>query len=128
MHAFLDVFFTVFHSVLIIFILSGWIWPKTRKLNFLAICLTGFSWFILGIWYGFGYCFCTDWHWQVRYAMGIFDMPNSYVKFLLDTITGLNWSARLVDTATLLLFISALVTSSYVNIRDWRNKRRRKTP
>jgi hypothetical protein len=123
MNAFLDAFFIIFHSVLIIFNLSGWIWKKTRKLNLLVLGLTAFSWFGLGIFYGFGYCACTDWHWQVRYNMGLYDMPNSYVKFLLDKFTGLDWNTQLVDTATLLLFIAAVLVSLYVNIKD---RKRRK--
>jgi len=51
----LDVFFLVFHTLLILFILSGWIWKRTRKANLVVILLTAASWGILGIFYGFGY-------------------------------------------------------------------------
>jgi hypothetical protein len=84
------------------------------------VTLTGFSWFILGIWYGIGYCPCTGWHWQVKEKLGQFDMPNSYVKFLVDSITGLDLNANLVDISTLLVFIMALLTAIYTNFRDWR--------
>jgi len=30
-----------------------------------SLLLTAFSWFVLGIWYGWGYCVCTDWHYMV---------------------------------------------------------------
>lgn len=100
MYALLDLFFFGFHTVLILFNLLGWIWEKTRMLNFITLCATAFSWLVLGIWYGFGYCPCTDWHWQVRREMGIHDMPTSYIKFLVDEWTGYDASAMLVDTAT----------------------------
>jgi len=84
MDAFLNEFFFIFHSALIIFGLFGWLWEKTRAANLVVLSLTGFSWFILGIWYGFGFCPCTEWHWQVRMRLGYYDMPSSYIKFLID--------------------------------------------
>jgi len=90
----------------------------------MLLLLTAFSWFILGIWYGFGYCLCTDWHYRVRMELGYFDMPDSYVKFLVDSITGLNLNAKLTDIFTLLFFLLALIFSITVNIKDWRKKHR----
>ena len=49
------------------------------------------------------------------------DMPNSYVKFLFDEITGLNINAGFVDTMTLVFFLLALAVSIIMNVRD-RNK------
>ena len=116
MYQFLDIFFFVFHTCLIMFNLFGWIWKATRKLNLLTLSGTAFSWIILGIWYGFGYCPCTHWHWMVRRELGYFDMPNSYIKFLIDELTGLEFAAYTVDLWTAILFFSALVVSIYVNL------------
>lgn len=85
--------------------------------------LTAFSWLILGIWYGIGYCPCTDWHWQIRFALGKYDMPYSYIKFLLDIIFGINANARMVDILAAILFSLALMCSGIVNYRDYRAKR-----
>ena len=112
---FLNVTFIIFHTVLILFNLFGWIWRSTRKLNIITLLLTACSWIILGIWYGFGYCFCTDWHWQVRRQLGHTDMPNSYIKFLVDLWTGLGVSASTVNLWTGILFVAALSASIYVN-------------
>lgn len=122
MYAFLNVFFFVFHTGLILFNGLGWIWKKTRKANLITLFLTGGSWTVLGIWYGFGYCPSTDWHWQVRRELGYHDMPRSYMKFLVDTLTGWDVNAHAVDTATLVFFLGALVTSLLLNYRDWRRK------
>ena len=118
----LNIFFIVFHSCLIIFILFGWIWRITRRANLIALLLTAFSWIVLGIWYGIGYCPCTDWHWHIRRQLGHFDMPYSYIKFLIDTFTGLDANARLVDIMTAALFSLALICSVLVNFRDYRIK------
>jgi hypothetical protein len=124
MYAFLNIFFFVFHSSLIIFNLFGWIWKKTRLANLIVILLTAFSWTILGIWYGFGFCPCTDWHWQVREKLGYFDMPSSYTKFLIDSLTGLDVKETMVDTLAVTLLALALVASVFTNLRDWKKKRK----
>jgi hypothetical protein len=124
MYAFLNIFFFVFHTSLIIFNLFGWIWKKTRLANLIVILLTAFSWTILGIWYGFGFCPCTDWHWQVREKLGYFDMPSSYTKFLIDSLTGLDVKETMVDTLAVTLLALALVASVFTNLRDWKKKRK----
>jgi hypothetical protein len=126
-YAFLDKFFFVFHTLLIIFVLFAWIWKKTRKANLIMVLLTAFSWTILGIWYGFGFCPCTEWHYQVRMKLGHFDMPSSYTKFCIDKLTGLEVNAKLVDIFTFIFLLTALIASIYVNIQDWRKRSHRLT-
>ncbi len=120
MYEFLDTFFIVFHLLLVVFALSGWMWRRTRKAHLGLLLLIAFSWLVLGIWYGIGYCPFTEWHWQVRYRLGYYDMPNSYMKFLLDSITGLNLGAKLVDHLTAIVFVLALAASIIVNTKDWK--------
>ena len=100
MYKFLDIFFLLFHSLLIIFNLFAWIWKPIRKANFITLVLTGASWFILGIFYGIGYCPLTDWHWEVLEKLGHSNLPASYMKYLFDRITGLDINAQIVDIAT----------------------------
>ena len=119
----LDIGFFVFHSVLIVFILFGWIWRKTRRLNLFVVALTVASWFGLGIWYGFGYCPCTDWHWKVRFALGDTDLPFSYIKFMIDCAFGVDVSAYWVDVATVVGFALATVASVATNAMDYWRKR-----
>jgi hypothetical protein len=122
MYAFLDKFFFIFHALLILFSLFGWIWKKTRRANLIVLALIAGSWFVLGLWYGIGYCPCTDWHWQVRTKLGHYDMPDSYVKFLIGTITGLDLSAQLVDILTLTFYVLALGASLFTNLLAWKQK------
>jgi len=124
MYAFLNIFFFVFHSTVIIFNLFGWIWKKTRLANLAVILLTVFSWTILGIWYGFGYCPCTDWHWQVREKLGYFDLPSSYTKFLIDSLTGWDVNETVANTLSVTLLALALVASIFTNVRDWKRKQK----
>ncbi len=124
----LDIFFFVFHSVLMLFNCFGWIWKKTRRLNLLTLLLTAASWFILGIWYGWGYCLCTDWHWQIRENMGYHDQSVSYVHFLILKLTGINFNPGLVDKATVAVFFLSVGISGWLNIRDFKKANRNKKP
>lgn len=116
--SFLNIFFFVFHTAFTIFNMSGWAFRKTRKLHLITILLTAASWFILGIWYGWGYCACTDWHWQVREAMGYHDRSDSYIHFLLLKLTGKSFNAQFVENATLVIFLLCAVLSIVLNTRD----------
>ncbi|MFQ5605853.1 MAG: DUF2784 domain-containing protein [bacterium] len=123
MLVFLDKFFIVFHASLVGFILFGWIWKKTRKVNLVIGLLTAFSWFGLGIWYGLGYCPFTDWHFQVRRQLGYVDNSSSFIKYLIDHITGTDLAIQTVDMISLVIFLSALSASIYINWKDWRQSK-----
>jgi uncharacterized membrane protein YbhN (UPF0104 family) len=125
MSAFLNIFFFAFHSILIVFNLFGWIWKKTRRIHLVLVLLTAFSWFILGIWYGFGYCPFTDWHYKVRMELGYYDMPESYIKFLIQSLTGLSVSQRWVDILAVFFLALAFGTSIWTNGQDWKKNRMR---
>ncbi len=124
MYRILDIFFVVFHSSLVLFNIFGWIWKKTRIYNLITLGLTGGSWVFLGMVTGTpGYCPLTDWHFSVLDKLGKTDLPNSYMKYLADRITGLDISSSLVDSVTLYTFLAALLISVILNIRDQINKK-----
>jgi hypothetical protein len=116
-YQFLNIFFFVFHTVFTVFNMVGWIFPKTRKLHLITLSLTAFSWFVLGIWHGWGYCFCTDWHWDVREKLGYEDRSGSYIHFLLLKLTGANLNPKLVKNTTLIVFLMSFALSIWFNIR-----------
>jgi hypothetical protein len=114
----INYFFFIFHVVLIFFNLFGWIPKKLRKWNLVTLSLTAFSWFALGIFYGFGYCFLTDWHWRIREKLGYATVSNSYIHFLIMEFTGISLEENLVDTFTAIFFFTAFALSIYVNMRS----------
>lgn len=121
---FLNYFFIVFHSLLVLFNLFGWMFRKTRRLNFATITITLMSWGILGIWYGFGYCPLTDWHYDILGQLGETNLPRSYIAFLVERYTGWLPEAGLVDTLTGIGIVLALICSVWVNfVRKERNVR-----
>ncbi len=120
MDQFLNIFFFVFHTVWTLFNMVGWMFRITRKWNLLTLLLTALSWFVLGIWYGWGYCLCTDWHWQVRRNLGYTDESDSYIHFLILKMTGINMDPELVNNVTLIVFVVSVIMSVWLNIRNRR--------
>ena len=115
MYPFLDILFYLLHVLLMGFNLSGWIWRSTRKLHLISLSLTLGSWSILGIWYGFGYCFLTHWHWNVKRLLGETDLPNSFVKYFLDGLLRSDFDAGMIDIITGLGLALPIVLSIYLN-------------
>ena len=113
----LDIFFVIFHTSLTLFNLFGWIWKRTRKLNLITLSLTGASWLFLGLIVGtLGYCPLTDWHFTILEKMGEKDLPNSYIKYLADRLTGSDLNASLVDQIVLYSFLAAFTISMVLNL------------
>jgi hypothetical protein len=112
---FWDVLFFWLHIIIILFNLTGWIWIRTRKVHLIVVSATIFSWLILGVKYGLGYCFLTDWHWNIKRQLGEADMPASFIKYFLDRYTPFRWPESVVDQLTAILFGVAMIITIYVN-------------
>jgi len=115
MLTFLDIFLSVAHISLTLFNLTGWIWRRTRKAHLVTLGLTLLSWFVFGIWYGWGYCFLTDWQWQVKEKLGETNLPASFIKYFADKISGKNFDPSFVDNVTLGCLLFAIAAAVYVN-------------
>jgi hypothetical protein len=118
----LDILLTLVHLVVVGFNMFGWIWKRTRKLHFIGILVTAGCWFILGIWYGIGYCPITDWQWQVKEKLGERNLPNSFIKYMADKITGTDVSTQLMDILIAGGFVVAFILSIYLNFLVKRKK------
>lgn len=111
----LDQFLIIFHTFLILFNLFGWIWKRTRKINLISLALVAFSWIILGLWYGIGYCPLTDLHWHIKFLTGETNLPYSYIKYLVDFYFNTNSDPILIDYITAISFILSLIISACLN-------------
>jgi hypothetical protein len=121
----LDYLFSFLHIAFTLFNLFGWIWPKTRRIHLITLGLTTASWFILGIWYGWGYCFLTDWQWRVKEKLGEYNLPSSFIKYFADKISGGNINPSFINSVTLVCFLAAAILSIYFNLRDHRMRSRK---
>ena len=115
MLVFLDLLLTIVHLAIILFNLIGWIFLRTRRLHFVFIVLTAASWFILGIWFGMGYCPVTDWQWNVKEQLGERNLPSNFVEYFAEKITGYDFNEQLVNTVIGVCFAAAALLSVYVN-------------
>jgi len=111
----LDVLLTLLHFAIIGFNLFGWIWRPTRKAHLICIAITAGCWFILGIWFGLGYCPVTDWQWHIKEKLGETNLPGSFIKYYADKISGRNVNDSFIDVMTAGCFFLAALLSVYVN-------------
>lgn len=116
----LDAGFVALHAAVVGFNMLGWAWRRTRRLHLLSIGGTLLFWFGAGMFYGWGYCPLTDWHWDVKRALGETGLPASWIKYHLDAVTGIDWNAALVDAVVMGSALAALALTVTMNMRDRR--------
>ena len=114
----LNIIFGVFHVLLIVACLIGWIFPRTRKVHLILMGVVLGCWFLLGLKYGIGYCPLTDWHWQVKTKLGESPLPNSFIKYLWDHIFPSPISPKAADILTFGAFFVSLVPAIYLHWTD----------
>lgn len=112
-----NVMFFVFHTTWIAFTCLGWMWRRTRRYQLTMVSLTAGSWFGLGFWYGWGYCPCTEWHWQVRSRLGFVDPP-SYIQLMIREVTGIALGAPAADALALVSLAAAAALGVTLSVRD----------
>lgn len=111
----LDYLLFSIHVFVIIANLFGWVWKKTRKAHLVVVGGTLASWFVLGIWRGWGYCILTDWEWDIKRSLGEKNLPSSFTRYLSNNVMGMELSRSTVDLLTLLGLILAIVMAILVN-------------
>jgi hypothetical protein len=121
----LNIVWFVFHTAWMVFNSVGWAWRSTRRWHLITVALTVLSWFGLGIFYGWGYCPCTEWHWRVRRRLGFLDDPPSYIQLLVGEISGFEPSVELANAAAVLVLTVATALSVALTVRDVRQARER---
>ncbi len=117
-----DIFFSILHGCFVVFNLTGWIFKFTQRLHLISTGMTILSWFGLGIFYGWGFCPCTQWHWQIKLRLGITDLPYSYVKYYADRLTGFAWNPATVDGIVVGVGLLVFGLSCWLNWRRYRNR------
>lgn len=105
----LDILFHIFHISIIVINTTFWLSLRTLRIAQVTLVLTAISWFGFGFFYGFGYCFLTDWHWQIKEELGETNLPLSYIKLVLDRTTGMNWEPEVVDKWTFIVLIVSVL-------------------
>jgi Protein of Unknown function (DUF2784) len=103
------------HLAAMAFIVFGWMLPATRMANWYLIVLTFVSWFGLGLVFGFGFCLITGIQSKIRQRLGYSEPMDSFVKHVLDRLTGRDLNPLHVEIGTQAGFYIAAVASAWVN-------------
>ena len=104
-----DLLLDVIHLSVITINCFFWIVPGTpRKIFNLVFSLTVISWLILGYWYGLGYCFLTDIHWEIKRSLGE-NLPPSYIHYILENWFNIQWDRKTVDWIVASIFVTLFV-------------------
>ena len=114
---FYDIALTITHIVLIFFNLFGWIFPYTRRVHLIIVIVTWFSWIVLGIWFGFGYCPLTDLQWKIKERLGETDLPASFITYAAEAISGREFPDPFIDAVTGICFITVTFLTVFFNMR-----------
>lgn len=112
------------HTAIVVFNLTGWMWRRTRVLHLITLGLTAFSWFVLGALYGWGYCFCTDYHAHVLRQLDHPDANLTFIQLMFKRLCGVSLSQPVSNLVGgggfgLILFATCLVW-----MREWRRRSR----
>ncbi|MBS1584115.1 MAG: DUF2784 family protein [Bacteroidetes bacterium] len=123
MLAIADILLNVLHTLIILFCLVGWAWKRTRVAHFILVAFIFASWFILGIWKGLGYCALTDLQWHIKTQLSEKHLPNSFIKYAVDKISGVDVPASLVDKVAMVCFLAATAAAVVNFLSFWKAKR-----
>jgi hypothetical protein len=118
----LDKTFFALHTLLMGFNMVGWAWQRTRLCHLTTLLLTAASWFVLGAFYGWGYCICMDWHAQVRRQLGYHDTATSYLQLLVAETLGISLDRTLSDWITGGVFGFIVIVTIVTWMRVWRQR------
>ncbi len=110
--AVLDTALHLLHTGMVLFMVTGWAFRRLLGLHRGMLVLIWASWLGLGVYVRFlGYCILTDWHWQLKEAMGEHGMPPSYIEYMLWQLGSPDLPDTLVAYSTGGVFVVLTVLS-----------------
>lgn len=110
-----DVIFFWAHALIAALCAFGWLIPGGERLHLVVILGIAFSWYVLGLWHGIGYCILTDWQWRVRQRLGMTPEHGSFVQLLLERASGMHLNANQVKMFAYGVFWVSAFISVYIN-------------
>ena len=118
---------SVLHLGVVLGNLLLWLPRATRRAHLVLVAITAASWFGLGLLYGIGYCFLSDWHWQIKRLRGEVDVPGSFIHYCATRWLGVPIAPETTNLLTGVGFALAACLSIALNLRDWLRRRRADT-
>lgn len=115
----LNALFHGVHIAIIGFIAIGWIFQHLLLLHLSFALATLGSWFILGYWFGIGYCPISSWHWRIKSALGDGRPQGTYIFQLLQNLSGKQLDPHRVDHAVVIGTVLVTTLSIVLNLIAW---------
>jgi hypothetical protein len=112
--------FHLAHIAVILFVMIGWIFRPLLPLHLALTLLTLGSWFILGHWFGTGYCPISDWHWKLKETLGGGRPNGTYIHLVLQNISRRELNPASVDKVVLVGTVVIAGISLVLNVQAWR--------
>ena len=116
---FMDILMHMSHIFLMLFILFAWFVSRWRVAHILVSLLTGLSWMLFVQSKGFGYCVLTDLHWQILRKLGETNLPETYLQYLYERLTGLSLQKRTGFIITLSCLSFSLILSTTLTFKKY---------
>lgn len=119
----LDILLAFVHVLVVAATMTLW-WPKrTRRWHLGLVGLVTSSWLILGPLRGrsLGYCFLTEWHWDIKRRLGETDLPSTFILWMFESV-GIDATAFARPLAGWVLGL-CVGMSIVLNGRDWWKRR-----
>lgn len=117
MDLFLDYLLSFFHNAFMAFIIFGWIFRRTLRLHLLCLTAILFSWVGLGMTYGWGYCFLTDWHWAIKRSLGETELPSSFISYMLSKHLHIHLSDAIINYGSSFMLGAIVLVSLVLNVK-----------
>lgn len=114
----LNILLHIAHLAIILFSALGWLIATLRPLHLMLQGVILFSWFGLGSFKGWTYCFLTDLHWHVKQAMGRPAQNETYMQMLANRLSGRDVDATLVNKVTVSVFFATTLVSLLLFLGD----------
>ncbi len=115
----LNAAFHVLHIAIILFVMTGWIFPSLRTAHLVLVLLTLGSWFVLGRWLGVGYCPVSDWHWKIKEKLAGGRPAGTYIHLLLQRLLQRPLNAASVDKMVVRSTLLLALLSAALNAWAW---------
>lgn len=115
-----DLFLDFLHIFVVLFNLFGWAHRRTRVAHRWLVGMTAFFWLVIGPFLGaLGYCPLTDWHWRIKEARGIENLPHSYIDYLFR-LWGIETNPVIVDICVGVTFVIVVSVTSWIWLKERR--------
>lgn len=120
--------FILIHTTVIVINTIGWLIPTLRPLQRILLTITWLSWIAGALWMQTpGYCFLTDWHWQIqKHLFGHPPQESSFITWAIHQICQCTLPEPTIDATVALLMIIITIGTIITSYTDFKKRKKRK--